>query len=410
MNKTVDISTKVLPSFYKPWNSSARYQMMTGGRGSGKSVFLSTRLIYHMMKYPLSNAVVIRKHYSLHRNSTFASIQSAIDSLGVSHLWVSTLSPLSFTYKPTGQQILFKGLDKEGSIKSITVPHGVLDIAWVEESTNITDESTFNTMDLSLRGVMPDGYKIQIWLSTNPASQYHWIYKRFIENPDPFTDVFTSTYLDNPYLSDADRNLFEYLKENNPTRYAVEGLGEWRSQEGLIFNNWQVTEFNPNDLIGYRFNEKSDFEHLVGIDFGFSNDPTAIVSVYVDKYARELYIADETYELHLTNPDVLERIIRMGERSSRIIADSAEPKSIQELRNLGLSVKGVKKGNDSIEYGIKLLQEYKIFIQPSCKNTVGEFSSYAYDEKTGKPMDMMNHAIDAIRYVAMTVEKSGISF
>ena len=408
MKKTINLQEKVAPVYQQIWNNKNRYLFLNGSRASGKSSYVSLKIVYSIMRNPLSNAVIVRRYFNSHKNSTFAQISWAIEELGVSHLWKRTINPLQYTYEPTGQVIIFAGLDHPEAIKSLTVAKGYLTTLWIEEATNLESEQAFNTLDLSIRGQLPNGYFHQIIMSTNPGSQHHWIYKRFIQSQDPFTTLLNSTYKDNPWLSDADRAIYEYMRENNPERYAIDGEGQWLNTEGQVFTNWAVQECDEDEMNYSPLNEHPQWKAIYGLDFGFTNDPTAIVKSYINNITKEIYIADVIYEYHLTNPQISNLIKYKRWDKELIICDSAEPKSIKELQTLGIRCKGAKKGKDSIIAGIKKLQEYNIYINPLLKDTISEFQLYRYGD-SGKIIDANNHSIDALRY-SMQGIKSNIEF
>ena len=184
------------------------------------------------MKYPKTNALIIRRYDVTHRESTFAQLKWAINRMQVAHLWRSSISPMQLTYLPTGQRIIFRGLDDPQSIASITMEDGYLNFVWIEEAYQIENEEDFDKLDLSIRGSLPDNLYKQFILTFNPWDQHHWLKKRFFDNPDPDTLAMTTTYKCNEWLGDDDRAIFERMKETNQRRYRVEGLGEWGVTEG----------------------------------------------------------------------------------------------------------------------------------------------------------------------------------
>lgn len=209
------------------WKCRCRYRLVKGGRGSKKSCTTALWIIYNMMKYPLANAVVVRRYFNTHRDSTYAQLKWAINRLGVGHLWKATINPMEIVYKPTGQKIMFRGFDDAQSITSITVDIGYLCWAWIEEAFQITDESEFNKFDMSIRGELPPGYFKQITFTFNPWSENTWLKKRFFDKADTDKNIFaiTTNYLCNEFLGQDDIEIFEDMKQNNPRRYSIEGLG-----------------------------------------------------------------------------------------------------------------------------------------------------------------------------------------
>ena len=250
------------------WNYKGRYRVVKGGRGSKKSTTTALWIIYNMMKYPLANTLIIRRVFNTHKDSTYTQLKWASNVLKVSHLWKFSKSPLEATYIPTGQKILFRGLDDPMSITSITVEHGHLCWCWFEEAFQIMNEDDFNKVDMSIRGELPKGYFKQITLSFNPWSEKHWLKKRFFDVKDEDVLAITTNYTCNEFLGEDDKKLFEKMKINNPRRYNIEGLGNWGIAEGLVYSNFEELDFNVEN-IKKRPNVKSAF----GLDFGLMLAP-----------------------------------------------------------------------------------------------------------------------------------------
>lgn len=366
------------------------------------------KIIYRMMQYPLANTLVIRRVFNTHKDSTFAQLKWAVNNLGVRHLWKFSLSPLEATYIPTGQKILFRGTDDPMSITSITVEKGYICFCWFEEFFQITDEDSFNKIDMSIRGELPEGYYKQIIMTFNPWSEKHWIKKRFYDNPDENTLALTTTYKTNEWLGPDDIALFESMKIRNPRRYAIEGLGEWGIAEGLVYEDFVEREFDYQEI-----SKRKSVTSIFGLDFGYTNDPTAFICALVDQDAKELYIFDEHYEKAMTNSEIAAMIKYKGYAKEVIIADSSEPKSIEEIKRAGvMRIKGAAKGKDSILNGIQLIQDYKIIVHPKCENTILELSNYVWDTKDGvminKPIDDYNHLLDSLRYGMERIKKKDL--
>jgi phage terminase large subunit len=366
------------------------------------------KIIYRMMQYPLANTLVIRRVFNTHKDSTFAQLKWAVNNLGVRHLWKFSLSPLEATYIPTGQKILFRGTDDPMSITSITVEKGYICFCWFEEFFQITDEDSFNKIDMSIRGDLPEGYYKQIIMTFNPWSEKHWIKKRFYDNPDENTLALTTTYKTNEWLGSDDIALFESMRVRNPRRYAIEGLGEWGIAEGLVYEDFVEREFDYQEI-----SKRKSVTAIFGLDFGYTNDPTAFICALVDQDAKELYIFDEHYEKAMTNSEIAAMIKYKGYAKEVIIADSSEPKSIEEIKRAGvMRIKGAAKGKDSILNGIQLIQDYKIIVHPKCENTLLELSNYVWDTKDGvminKPIDDYNHLLDSLRYGMERIKKKDL--
>lgn len=419
MRISVDLPKVVGKGYSEFWKSKHRYLVVKGSRGSKKSTTAALKIVYNMMKYPLANTLVVRRWDVLNRQSTFQQLLWAVQRLHVQHLWDWSYSPLSLTYRPSGNRIIFRGLDDVHSITSITFAKGVLAFVWLEEAYQVESEETFNKLDLSIRGVLPAGTDMfkQVIITFNPWNAGHWLKARFFDEPDSDTLALTTTYLCNEWLGSDDIALFENMRKRNPRRYAVEGLGEWGRTTGLVYDNWTVQGFDRDQMLRESDGRGGNRYRLVcGLDFGFSVDPTAFVAVLVDDQARVLYVVDEIYEKRLTNADIVRRVQSLGYGDYPVVADCADPRTINELNMLGLSrVRPSRKGADSIRAGISILQDWDIVVHPRCVNTVKEFSNYTWDtdrfgNTTGKPVDKYNHAMDALRYATQTLTKARFSF
>lgn len=395
------------------WYSTHRYRSVIGGRASKKSTTAALWYIYNMMKYEGANLLVIRKVFKDHRDSTYTQLKWAIKQLGVEDRWSAKINPFEITYLPTGQKILFRGLDDPMSITSITVDSGWLCWCWFEEAFQVSNESDFNMVDGSIRGLLPDHLFKQITLTMNPWNEKHWIKKRFFDVPDESVFTLQTNYFCNEFLDDADRNFFERMKSNNPRRYYVEGLGNWGIAEGLIFNNWVEEDFDVQDIIRER---RGMVKTCFGLDFGYTADPTGFIALLLDMEQRKIYIFDEIYETGLLNNQIAALIREKGYSKERIIADSGEPKSIAELKQYGIArIKGARKGRDSILNGIQFLLQFQMIVHPSCVNVQLELNNYAWTTKNGKlmnePIGDFNHLIDPMRYSTEEYARpSGIRF
>lgn len=381
------------------WNCTKRYRVLKGGKGSKKSATTALNFIFRLMKYPDSNLLVVRQVMNTHRDSTFAQLKWAQEKLGVSHLWKNTLSPLEMVYIKTGQKIIFRGFDDVLKLASATVPTGHLNFVWIEEAFEISSESDFDKLDLSVpRGTIEAPLYKQTTITFNPWSETHWLKKRFFDNYSNNVSVYSTNYLINEFLDDTDRAVFERMKKTNPRKYEVAGLGNWGISEGLVFENWEVgTKSIPPEEV---YLWKSFF----GLDYGYTNDPTAFVAFMANPISKELYIYNEFYKKRMLNTHIADEIKRLGFSKERIRADCAEPKSNDDLRRLGISrITPSVKGRDSILNGIAAISEYHITVNPQCVNMIRELSSYVYDDKPNEnnlkmPKDSDNHLCDALRY------------
>jgi phage terminase large subunit len=378
------------------WNFKGRYRVVKGSRASKKSKTTALWYIYNLMKYKDANLLVIRKTGRTLKDSCYTELKWAAKRLHVEHLWDFTLSPLQATYIPTGQKIYFRGLDDPLKVTSITVDVGCLCWMWIEEAYEVMKEDDFNVLDESIRGEVPDGLFKQITLTFNPWNEHHWIKKRFFDpEPDPDVLAITTNYLCNEWLDAADIRVFETMKKNNPRRYAVAGLGGWGIVDGLVYENWKEEAFTLNDIKACKT--------AAGLDFGYTNDPTAFFIGFIDTENKKLYVWDEIYQKGMSNKKIYEAIQEAGYVKERITADCAEPKSIDELKGYGLKVKGAEKGKDSIKNGIQWIQDLEIIIHPRCVNFLTEISNYTWDKdkfgtKLNVPIDDFNHLMDAMRY------------
>ena len=381
------------------WNCKKRYRVLKGGKGSKKSATTALNFIFRLMKEKESNLLVVRQVMNTHRDSTFAQLKWAQERLGVSQLWSNTVSPLEMVYKPTGQRILFRGFDDVLKIASTTVSKGYLNYVWIEEAFEISDEADFDKLDLSVpRGKIPPPLYKQTTVTFNPWSEEHWLKKRFFDNASSDVATFSTNYLINEFLDKTDKLVFERMKETNPRKYEVAGLGNWGISEGLVFENWRI---GKKDI---RPQEEYKWKSFFGLDYGYTNDPTAFVAFKANPIDREIYIFCEFYKKRMLNCDIAEEIKKLGFSKEKIRADSAEPKSNDDLRRLGIGrIVPSVKGRDSILNGIATISEYKITVDPACVNMIRELSTYIYDRRSNErgqrlPKDSDNHLCDALRY------------
>lgn len=395
LNHLPDIVGKGYGTF---WRYKGRYRVCKGSRASKKSKTTALWYIVNMMKYPQANTLVVRKTFRTLKDSCFTELKWAVHRLKVDAWWEFKESPLEATYTPTGQKIYFRGLDDPLKVTSITVDVGVLCWAWLEEAYEVMNEDDFNILDESIRGGVPEGSGLfkQWTITFNPWNEHHWLKKRFFDNPDDNTLAMTTNYMCNEWLDAADIKVFEDMKKRNPRRYAVAGLGGWGIVDGLVYENWKEQAFDIDEI--------KNAQTAFGLDFGYSVDATAFVVAYIDETNGKIYIYDELYQTKMSNKMIFEEIQRMGYAKEKIVADSAEPKSIDELKGLGLRrIEAAKKGKDSINNGIQFIQNFEIIIHPRCTNFLTEISNYTWDKdkfgnQINKPIDDFNHCLDALRY------------
>ena len=379
------------------WNSKCRYRLCKGSRASKKSKTTALNMIMRLLEYPESNGLCVRRYSNTLRDSVYSDLLWAIHRLGLDDYFDWTVSPMQITRIKTGQKILFRGLDDGLKITSISVDKGYLCWVWIEEAYEITNEDDFNKLDMSIRGQVPDGYFKQITLTFNPWSENCWLKPRFFDVPDDDTFAKTTNWECNEWLDDADRNIFLKMKKDNPRRYRIEGEGNWGISEGQIYTNYRVEDFDVN-VVRAIPGIKSAFN----LDFGFT-DPNAFVCEMVDNTNMKIYIFDEWYQSGVTNKMIAAKIKEMGYGGQIIICDSAEPKSIAELQEEGIKAEPSRKGKDSVNHGIQLIQNYEIIIHPRCIEFHKEISNYCWSkDKNGKTTDKpdheFSHGMDSMRY------------
>lgn len=386
------------------------YYDLTGGRGSLKSSCVSVEIIYNMMKKVNKNkhAVIYRKVGDTLETSVFAQIEWAIDILGVSRLWKLTKSPMRAEYLPTGQKIIFKGLDKAAKSKSIKVPFGYIGYLWFEEFDEFSGEEEIRKVQQS---VIRGGNDFVVFKSMNPPkSRQNWA-NDYIEKEKLRKDTLVSqtTYLTSPkewlgqqFIDDA-----EWLKMVNPKAYEYEYLGIPIGNGTEVFDNLEIRQITDEEI--------ARFDRLYrGVDWGWFPDPFHYGCMHYDSARMTLYIFEEFRTNKMRNSET-GKILKDKFNLSRydvVTCDSAENKSIADYRSYGINARGADKGPDSVRYGMKWLQSLiKIVIDPvRCPETAKEFKKYEYElDKEGNPTsvypDANNHSIDMTRYAMERVWK-----
>lgn len=396
----VNVASSISPSFdgvfYDIQEHKYTHYWLAGGRGSTKSSFIGLTIPLLLMQNPNCHIVVLRKVRNTVKNSVFPQIQWGIDTLQMTGKFRAITSPHEITYTLTGQKILFFGLDDPAKVKSIKLPFGYVGIVWFEELDQFSGmEEIRNVLQSLLRG----GEKYWVFCTYNPPkSRNNWVNEEIIQaRPDRL--VHHSTYLDVPreWLGEQFFLEADTLKNKNELLYRHEYLGEVTGTGGAVFDNVEDMAMS-DERVG-------NFDRLYyGLDFGFAVDPLAFVAIHYDKKKEEVYIFDELYRQKLTN-DRTGKWLKRKYPTAMLIADSAEPKSIAELRSMGVNVRGARKGRDSVDYGIKWLQSRRtIYIDKRrCPNAYREFVTYEYERnREGQFIsaypDKNNHAIDAVRY------------
>ena len=374
---------------------SRRYEVYYGGAGSGKSVFVCQKLLVKACRSK-RKILIIRKYGTTLKDSVFQLVIDMLKKWQIYDNCKINLSTYTITL-PNGSVFLFKGMDDSEKIKSIT---DITDI-WCEEATELSEDE-FTQLDLRLRAMAGE---LQLIVSFNPISKVNWVYKRWFAEGVVIkedTMILKTTYKDNRFLPLSYISALEEKINSNPNYYKIYALGEFITLDKLIFYNWRAEEFNHEEIKG---------DLLVGLDFGFVNDISAIVASIIDETNKKIYIFKEYGATGKTNEDLIEIIKSLGFSKSVIMADAAEPKSIAEIKSGGIQkIRACKKGKDSILHGIQQLQQYEIIVHPNCRGIITEFENYTWqkDRQSGeyinKPIDDFNHYIDALRYSLQCVK------
>ena len=400
-SQRIDILDEMFNDVYQPYRVvQTPLQIFFGGSSSGKSVFIAQRIIEDLLEGG-RNYLCVRKISRTLRSSVFNELKKAIKEWNVSHWFKLYESDMTITCK-SGYSVFLRGLDDVEKLKSIVPTKGVITDIWIEEATEITYDD-FKPLTKRLRGKTEKWVRKRITLSFNPIMKNHWIFKTFFktwtDGQKTFHDekilILKTTYKDNQFLTQDDVDLLE--NETDPYYYDVYTLGEWGVLGDLIFKNWRIEDVLSNEKLVETFDK---FKH--GLDFGYSNDPTAYNKMYYHSGLGKLYIIEEWNDKGITNDQIALALLDKV-NSDYIVADSAEPKSIAELNTHGLSSIGARKGKDSIKHGIQWLQKLDIIIDVRCQETINEFQLYhwkkdRYGENLNEPVDKNNHHIDAIRY------------
>lgn len=401
MMSKVSVKKVIGKGYNRFWNSKHFYRVVKGSRASKKSKTTALNFIYRIMKYEWANLLVVRRYSNTNKQSTYTDLKWAANRLGVSHLFKFNESLPEITYMPTGQKILFRGLDDPLKITSITVENGILSWVWVEEAYQIESMESFDTLIESIRGSYDslDFFK-QITITFNPWHERHWLKREFFDRETQRRDTLalTTTFRLNEWLDDVDRQRMEDLYRTNPKRARIVCDGDWGVSEGLVFENYNVVDFD----ITRKIKEIKEVTH--GMDYGFTHDPTTLISSIVDLENKQIWLYQEHYEWAMTTDDIFNMLKRKNMLKARITGDSAEPRLIAELRSRGVKgLHGSIKGKDSVLHGIHFLKSFEINIHPSLENTISEFDTYTWkQDNEGKwlnePIDDNNHIIDALRY------------
>ena len=387
------LSKWILPVYW-PYvrDYQTRFNVFYGGAGSGKSHFVMQKVLIKCLGSK-RKLLIVRKVGNTLKDSVWAmclkllyQMPQVIKSINKSDFTIELIS---------GSVILFKGFDDPEKIKSI---EGITDIV-VEEASELTEDD-FDQLNLRLRA---SSGMLQIHMMFNPVSKANWVYKRFFENGTPEDTVIVhTTYKDNPHLPKEYIDSLLRLERTNSAYFKIYVLGTFATLDKLVFPVKTVRLISED--------ETKDLPFWIGMDFGYTNDPTAITWGYMDQENKKLFITGEYDKKGMTNDVIATTITSLGFAKERIVADSAEPKSIAELRRLGITrITAAVKGPDSVKNGIDRLQRFDIIIDERCEHTIEEFDNYTWikDKKTGEfinqPIDTFNHHIDSIRYGVQNV-------
>lgn len=399
---TCRLSDIISPAFVEPHRAVKAHEVSEvvskGGRASTKSSWISVEMVLLILKDPQIHACVFRKYGNTLRTTVYAQIVWAIAQLGLTRKFRCTVSPMECVYIPTGQKIMFFGMDDPGKVKSIKVPFGYIGVDWFEELDQFDGpEQIRNVEQSTLRG----GPFSMTFKSFNPPAMARNWANRYALEDKPGKLVHHSTYLTTPpewlgprFLADA-----EHLQATNPTAYRHEYLGEVVGSGTQVFENLQLRDISDEEI--------SQFDRITnGVDWGWYPDPWAWNRMHYDAARRTLYLFSELTRHRTSNQDTAALLMELIPQDELVIADSAEEKSVSDYKAFGLNCRASEKGPGSVAYSMKWLQSLTaIVIDPSrCPDTAREFTEYEYerDPKTNEVMegypDVANHHIDAVRY------------
>ena len=391
----IRVHTNIFCPVYLPHLNPDGHRILVfyGGAGSGKSFFVAQRLVYKALR-SRRKILVLRKVNRTTKASTFQLLLDTLDQFGIRDLCNINRTDFTITL-PNGSMFLCVGLDDPEKIKSIT---GLTD-AWLEEATEFSLDD-FSQVNLRIRD--PKAKDQEVILSFNPVSKANWCYLQFFADNDELTEfrktvkIVHTNYLDNPFLPPEYVQALLLMKATNEVYYKIYALGEFGSLDKLVYNNWQKMDFDPTLIKG---------QLLCGLDFGYTNDPTMFMASILVEEERRIYVFKEWGGTGFLNDQIAEQIKSMGFAKSLIMADSAEQKSIDEIKRKGIArIKPCVKGQGSVLQGIQKLQQYEIIVHPSCRNTIEELQNYSWkkdkqtNEYINEPIDAFNHSLDSLRY------------
>ena len=387
------MAKKLNPKIFNDWvydgitDYSHRIEVYFGGAGSGKSYGGTQKIYLKGLKYK-RKILVIRKIQRTIKDSIWSVIVGHLHNSGLYEASRINRSDLEIEL-PNGSIFIFKGLDDPEKIKSID---GITDIV-IEEATELTEDD-FTQLNLRLRANAP---YLQIYLFFNPISKKNWVYDYFFVRELPTNvKIVKTTYLDNKFLPQEYRDELERLKDRNPAYYRIYCLGEFATLDKLVFPTYTTKIISDDDISGLK--------RWIGLDFGYVNDPSAIVWGYINTTKRKIYVCGEYVKRGMRNDEIAEKMIDLGLHKDKSYGDSAEPKSIDEIKSKGVNIDATVKGKDSVIHGIQWIQQYELVVDERCFKVIEELDNYTWkkDKQTGEyinePVDTFNHTIDAIRY------------
>ena len=384
LNKSIFI-----PKFF-PYltDYSKRWEFWCGSAGSGKSYLITQKIIVRSCFEPIK-VLVCRRYGTTLRNTVFSLFKDILKNWKIFEYVKIRETDMNIKF-PNGSEIIFLGLDEETKLLSLNN----ISCVWVEEAFEVP-QNIVEQLNLRMRG---NAENQQIILSWNPISKKSWLYDFTVNNPPQNSIYIHSTYKDNPFLNKENYNALEEMKVRNPSKYRVYGLGEWGvDNEGLVITNWRAEEFEPLELAS------RGFEHRAGMDIGWV-DKSAVIDTLYDKQTKTIYVFNEFYKSGCQLTDLANAIKGMNLDKTKLYVDSAEPRTIQYLRNEGINAVGAQKGKDSVKAGLMFLQDTLIVVHPRCKNLIEELENFSYikskltGEWTEDTTHEWSHAIDALRY------------
>lgn len=381
------------PAIFNNWvydsidDYTYRIEVYVGGAGSGKSYGAMQKVLLKGLKFK-RNILVIRKIQRTLKHSSWSLLINLLRASGFYDACRINRSDFEIEL-PNGTLFIFKGLDDEEKIKSID---GITDIV-IEEATEL-NEDEFTQLNLRLRALVDVP---QIYLMFNPISKKNWVYNYFFTGDVPSnTKIVRTTYKDNKFLSEEYKQELEKLQERNPAYYRIYTLGEFATLDKLVFNVYTTRIISDTEVQGLR--------RWIGLDFGYINDPSAIVWGYIDAISKKIYVTGEYVRKGMKNNEIADVMINLGLSKDKSYGDSAERKSIDEIKDKGINIEPTEKGKGSIIHGIQWIQQHELIVDERCYKVIEELDNYTWkkDKKTGEyynePVDTFNHTIDAIRY------------